>query len=114
MVRRTRAACAARAPRGRFAVREPRQRYTSAQGCLAKQFDFVPRERPRFSDAQALDADRSDRNPVERHDLVAELGEHAANFAFLALGEDQFEQCRLALTTDDSSPLGADLALREP
>ncbi len=45
---------------------------------------------------------------------MAELGQHPADLAFLAFGQDQLEHGGLSLAANDSGPLGADLAVGQP
>ncbi len=45
---------------------------------------------------------------------MSQLGEHPADLAFLALGQDQLELGGLSLAADDPSTLGADLAVGQP
>jgi hypothetical protein len=40
---------------------------------------------------KSLEADRADSDPVERHDLVPQFGEHAPDLALLAFGQNQLE-----------------------
>jgi hypothetical protein len=79
-----------------------------------QQVDFVARKRAATPDGEPLQADGADCDPVERHDLVSELGQHAADLAFLALGQHQLQQRGLALTADKASPLGTNFSVREP
>jgi hypothetical protein len=67
-----------------------------------------------LADREPLEADRADRDPVQRHDLVAQLGQHPADLTLLAFGEDQLERGGLALMADDPHSLGANLAIGQP
>jgi hypothetical protein len=79
-----------------------------------EQVDFVSRQSPPFADGEPLEADRADRDPVQRHDLVLELGQHPADLVLFPFGQDQLEEGGLSLAADDPDPLGADLAVGQP
>ena len=70
---------------------------------------FLPRQRATFAGREPLEADRADRDPAKRHDLVTELGQHPADLAFLAFGQDQLEHGGLALAAHDPCPLARTL-----
>ncbi len=74
----------------------------------------MPREGTVIAAGEPLDADRAYRDAVKRHHFVPELGQHPANLAVLSLGQNQLEHIGLALTADESGPLGANLAVRQP
>jgi hypothetical protein len=72
------------------------------------------RKRAALAGGKPLEIDRTDGDAAERHDLVAELRQHPADLALLALGQDQLELRRVSLTPHDPGPGGADLAVGEP
>ena len=96
------------------AVWEFRRRNRDSRGDLPEEFEFTGTQGANLADAQALQSDRSDGDPGQRHHLVAELGEHPADLAILAFGEHHFEDAGLSLLADDPHSLGPDLAFGQP
>lgn len=93
---------------------EPAGGHGDAGGDFLEQFDFSIRQRSADGGFDSFEADRPDGDPLEGHDLVAELGEHPPDLAVLAFGQDHFEDRRLTATAHDFDPLGTDLAFGQP
>jgi hypothetical protein len=96
------------------AFEEPGHRYGYSVGHLPEQLNLVARERAALAARKPFDADRAHRDTIERHDFVAEPGQHAANLAVLSLGQDELQDVGLTLAAHESGPFGADLAFRQP
>ncbi len=97
-----------------LAVLHPGHRDRLARRDPPEEVDLATGQRPELAGGQTLGRDRPDRDPGQGHHLVAELGEHPPNLAVLALGQDQFQDRRLAPLADRPDPLGPDLAFGQP
>jgi hypothetical protein len=89
-------------------------RYSDARRNLPQQIDLMPSQWPALARRKPLERNRPDGDSGQGHDLVSKLGEHSADLAFLALGQNQLELRGLSLSVNDSSALGADFALGKP
>jgi hypothetical protein len=83
-------------------------------GGLAEPEDFLGGEGSELAGLEAAELDGANGHAAEAHDLVAELGQHAADLAVLAFGEDHFEDGGLALLAGDADLAGAGLAFSQP
>ncbi len=83
-------------------------------GNALQEIDLLGREEPPPTRLEALEGDWPYGHARESHDLVTELGEHAADFAILAFCEDQLHDRRIPLLGDRTGTLGANLPLGEP
>jgi hypothetical protein len=95
-------------------VVEPAGGHGDAGGDFLEQVDFSIRQRSADGGFDSFETDRPDGDPLEGHDLVAELGEHPPDLAILAFGQGHFEDRRLTTTTDDLDVPGAHLAFGQP
>ena len=64
--------------------------------------------------AQAIEADGTNGDAAQHHDLVAQPRQHAADLAILALVEDDFQPGAVPLRFQALDAAGADVAVAEP
>lgn len=70
-------------------------------GSSTEGFDFVGIEWSPVAGAEGLQGKWSDGGTLEAFHIVAELGDHAANFAVASFGEDDFQSSAVAITGED-------------
>ena len=83
-------------------------------GHETEELDLTTRESAALAHGDTLQSDWTDRDPGQRHDLMAHFREHPANLAVFPFGQHHFHDARLAFTSDEPHALGAHLALCQP
>ena len=77
-------------------------------------FHFRSAQRTPCPLADAFELERADGDAQQRQDLVVEPREHAADFAVLALGQNDFQDRHVAAVGHDSGAAGSHLAFGQP
>jgi hypothetical protein len=98
----------------------PRWRFTLSVGAdgrdrvAAERFDLAPGELPTLPRQEVAQRKGANGDPLQLVNLVAERGQHPADFAILALVEHHLQHGALLVLRTDRDPLRMHLRLGEP